>query len=235
MRKAPIIILILTAVAIYQGCTDEKTIIQSPRGVRISGVIKAWYCDVCDPVNNISTEPRYTVNTGIPAEVKFVRLNGLSFEGYTDDSSEYSWVLDEGAYMAVVVTPHAHPDTFFNIYLRADTTIDFNIVYEYLTADTIEVDFFPWDVDNALALDSAWEYLRTLNGFLDGILKLSGSRRILSQIPEFHDDVTYRIPIGSGVPPWKVNDMIKAIQRRYTIYLPAQMYAYPDYYVCMQD
>jgi len=118
---------------------------------------------------------RFASQTGEKAKISFLRLSGLGFAGFTDDSSRYDWYLDEGAYVIILETGYFWPpDTFSNVYLGRDTVIDMNFIFDYLDADSMTISFYYDNKADSLPVDSEWYYIRVLNGRLHGNLQISG-------------------------------------------------------------
>jgi len=208
------LVLILTLAV---SCTDRTTIIQSLAGVAVCGEVYIWRCGVCDPVNNPSGDMRFASRTeGDSAKVTFIRLNGLSHSVFTDDSSSFSRVLDEGAYIIVVETGWTEPDTFHNVYLKNDTTIRLDIVFDYLHPAYVGISFRYPDGDS-LGADAEWDYIRLLNGFLSAKLSISGydppedllALRAVGQVWGNAIYCNWRISIRC--PPYHIGEVLRQV------------------------
>ncbi len=234
MHKAILILSsILGIIAICISCTDEKIIKYEEPTVTVTGKVCGWRCAVRDPVNNSGSEHRYSVYTGLPATVKFVREdNCCTFSGQTDDSSVFSVTPEIGAYFAVIETRHCHPDTAYDISLANDTTIDFDIVYEYLTHDTVFIEYFYPDSAESLGYETEWLYVYSFNDWVGDMLNLDGAERIFDTVA--YTDwllVTYHIPTRPEYAPWQVDD--KAMRALHNQGLPESFHFYVDHYFCM--
>jgi len=150
---------------------------------------------------------------GDSAKISFVRLNGLSHSVFTDDSSSFRRVLDEGAYIIVVETAWTEPDTIYNVYLDGDTTIRIDLVFVYLHPTDLSVWFWYEDGDS-LGASAEWDYIRLLNGYIM-TLNISGleppqEQIDLRRVSTFWGgavSVDWRISIRR--PPAHIGDVIR--------------------------
>ena len=120
-------------------CTEKTTIVRPIDGdvVHLSGVVYAWRCNgPNDHFNNPTEEHliRFSMKTGEPAKITFIRDNGFESQWETDDSSSFERYLSAGTYNAVVETGYTWPpDTFYNIHLTpGDTTLRLDIRYHVI-------------------------------------------------------------------------------------------------------
>lgn len=223
-------------------CTDRTTIIQWPAGVSVSGEVYIWRCGVCDPVNNPSGDMRFASRTeGDSAKVTFIRLNGLSHSVFTDDSSSFSRVLDEGAHIIVVETGWTEPDTFHNVYLKNDTTIRLDIVFDYLHPAYVGISFRYPDGDS-LGADAEWDYIRLLNGFLSARLSISGydppeDLLALRSVMEVGTTIYSTWCISIRRPPYHIGEVLrqaKDILQHYPDRFPPRFQVRQYYaYICL--
>lgn len=225
---------VLISFIVLYGCGDETTIINSSsKTVWVSGKVYGWYCMLHGGPNYGSPDHRYTVTTGIPAKIKFIHLSGLAYGGYTDDSSAYHWQLDPGPYIIVLETPHAHPDTVYNVALHKDTTIDLDLVYEYLTADTVNIDFFYTVPAESLGYAQEWQYIQQFNQDCHYWLNPLGMKRNIETFSTPWIIVNYRVPTVAGVAPWQVNDIVNEMRPLTGYGFPGTMGVFPDPYICL--
>src|SRR5574340_780883 len=104
------------------GCDDDTV---APRsGLRVSGIVYAYICSEPNPVNQ-SIDPRYSIETGRPAEVTFTRIDSVHDQDdlLTDANSAFSVYLEPGLWRATVETDHSYPDVFDSLQLSEDTVL----------------------------------------------------------------------------------------------------------------
>jgi hypothetical protein len=196
-------------IAVGLSCTKEKIVEVSaePPTVTVTGKVCAWYCAVGDYLNNSGPEHRYTVNTGLPATVKFVRNETCcTFSGQTDDSSQYVAKPEVGDYFAVVETYHAHPDTIMGISLTKDTVIDFDVVYEMAVGDTVYITYSYGTADDSAGYAAEWYYVDMFNTWIGDMLDLPNTERVFITLLDPNLFVEYHIPVKPEYAAWQVWD-----------------------------
>jgi len=215
----------------FISCTEEKVVVYSEPTVNVTGTVYAWRCGLFDGFNN-GNEVRYTVTTGLPATVKLIREdNCCTFAAETDDSSVFNLSPEMGDYFAVVETPHGCPDTFFNIQLTRDTSLRFDIVYDYLTPDTVYVVYDYPNPAESLGSHTEWLYVRSVDDWSRHMLDLDGVQRKVEYL-DFMDwvKVTYSIPTLPEYAPWMVE--AKVIRYINGNCVPPEFTFRLDWYIC---
>ena len=132
-------LIILVLITVLLSCTENTTIIRPIDGdaVHLFGVVYAWRCYGPNDYFNNPTEEhliRFSMKTGEPAKITFIRDNGFESYWETDDSSSFERYMSAGTYIAVVETGYTWPpDTFYNIHLTpGDTTLRLDIGYDVI-------------------------------------------------------------------------------------------------------
>ena len=195
------ILWLAIATTLVTSCTEKTTVVQSSSGVAISGEVFIWRCGVGDYINNSGSDLRFASSTqGDSAKISFVRLNGLSHSVFTDDSSSFRRVLDEGAYIIVVETAWTDPDTIYNVYLDGDTAIRIDLVFDYLHPTDLAVSFW-YENGDSLGASAEWDYIRLLNGYIR-MLDISGHKPPPEQLDLRHVSVSWG---GSVAVYWRIS------------------------------
>ena len=158
----------LLATVCLSNCS-EKNYINQPitDSVHIHGTVRAWRCGVGDRWNNPHDpeQLRFSVNTGEPATVTFIRDNGFTSIVETDDSSDVDLYLSAGSHKIVVETGYTYPpDTFYNYQLKpGDTTLSLAIAYGVLDPLNIECVFSYNSIDDTASTRAEWGVIWELN------------------------------------------------------------------------
>jgi hypothetical protein len=162
--------LAAAVVALYlSGCTEKNyTVNQCPsETVHIKGTVYAWHCSIGDIWNNDPNPERnrFSLNTGEPAIVTFIRDNGFVTTIETDDSSDFVLYLSAGPHKIAVETGYTYPpDTFYNVQLRpGDTTLPLNIIYQVDDPLYITNVFWYSTINDTQSAQAEWEMLLELN------------------------------------------------------------------------
>jgi len=195
-RFVMIVFIQIILIFITTGCSDDDNPVGAAGGNHVAGQVMVYRCSLGEyDFNNLGWDHRYTVATGEKAEIRFVCADGHSRQTITDDSSAFLLSLDSGVYDIIVATPHSYPDTFYNIEITGDTSLNLKILFDYLETDYLT---FYYRYDSGL--DSLGErlerhYLGKLNQFTGNELRLDLAKRstTMSYMSDIYY-VRYRIP-----------------------------------------
>lgn len=249
---------LLSALSV-NSCTEKKYVNQPiTDSSHVHGIVRAWRCAVGDVLNNPQdpSRLRYSVYTGEPAAVTFVRDNGFTSIVETDDSSEFDVYLSAGSHKIVVKSGYTFPaDTFYNIQLKpGDTTLVLDIVYAVLDPLNITCVFSYPTIEDTLSTESEWDVIRELNqrSYIGGkplpvfnfdqVALPSELRRVHQSAYTSHVYVTYQLPIrreyqGYG-KMWNVSEannlLLRIIEGDTTGFFLDNFSLYPSgSYACM--
>lgn len=234
MRRVILLLISLLAItAFFSSCSDDKIIKYENPTVTVTGKVYGWSCGTGDCRSISGSEYRYSVCTGLPATVKFIKQEDCCTNTcQTDDSSNYIAKPEVGDYFIVVETRHGCPDTVFSVTLKSDTIIDFKIDLEYKTHDTVFVDYFYPDPIDSMGYQSEWLYIRSLDDRTGNMLALDGTNRVIYE-SVFSDwiVVCYHIPTKPEYAPWQV--YINALPYLAISSMPPEFCFYLDYWLCL--
>lgn len=211
----PIMVLL---VWLLLSCSDDSTyyITKNNTAFTVDGQVRIWLCGVGDIWNNPpGGDMRFHTQTnGDSALITFTRLNGLWTRVYTDDSSSFSRVLDEGPYWIVIETGWTVPDTIKDFNIASDTTLIIDLVFTYLDPVLINAQFYYETGDTATAQEE-WDMIRLLNGYLWGKLAISGTEPPL-ELRDVHEYALGAISsswkISIHRPPYHIHDVLEQAQ-----------------------
>jgi hypothetical protein len=231
MRRFPVFLGALGLIAIFAWSCDDDSVRPSLT-FTVSGQVDGYPC-WCSYLW-FNGDPRYTVSTGKYAGVTFVDEHGGWWGNRTDDSSRYRLDLPAGTYRAIVETPHSWPDTFTNITINRDTTVDLCIVLDWHSPDTISARFYYGAESDSLSVDSETVLLDFLQGQLRDLIDVADAERQVTYYmpPNGPMNVNYRIPIGA-YPMWFVFRQAEIVVAEYQEYFPQNFEVSPDILLCL--
>lgn len=234
LKYTAILVAILGVGVTILSCADETVkSSQSRPSVRVTGEVLAWYCGVRDGWNP-TPEPRYTVATGEPALVKFIRTDGLTVEVKTDESSSLNASIEKGSYMLVLQIGHAYPDTLPSVTITGDTTIELNAVYDFLASDTIDLSFYYRSTADSLGEAEEYMWLERLANEMEPSLVLSNAlRRVDSNQWVSWVVVHYRVPLAPDFLAWEVCEQAKTTVSQLGDF-PDNFHIRLDSYICLR-
>ena len=167
-RLFAVVFIVFLTVLCLSNCTEKKYINQPlTDAVHIHGVVYGWRCGVGDQLNN-PRDPRkrrFSVTTGEPATVTFIRDNGFTSTIDTDDSSAFELYLSAGSHRIIVETGFSYePDTVYNVQLKpGDTTLALDILYATMDPLHLQCVFQYLSYNDTLGADREWQILYELN------------------------------------------------------------------------
>lgn len=194
-----ILIAVFCAGSALVSCAEKDINNSQPdRLVRVSGEVLAWYCDIRDQWNP-TPEPRYTVATGLSAQITFTSMGVLAAEIESNGFSTFEARIIPGVYDLVVEIPHARPDTFPGVQIMHDTTIELNLIYDHVYHDTIIFWYYYRDVADSLGQETELEQLFRFREALHDVADFSEVRRHNGLFPGRRSgSVLYLVPLRPG-------------------------------------
>ena len=191
-------------------CSDDKGSNSLEKTVPVSGTVSAYSC----ALNRVDHPPEdddiysdtllYSVETGRPADIVFVGVNGYSTLAQTDDSSAFAISVAPGLYTIRVETDHTRPDLFDSVMITADTSLPLIIRYDFTHTNLIYIGFC--DQMALIGEDAEREYLRKLDDSIGGMLVADSAMRFHSTRPG--SCVLYRIHTSSDFRLWEVIEAV---------------------------
>lgn len=223
------IILFVTAIfLIGLACDESNLLVTSDAPVRVSGIVEARQCVSFTPI-----EP-YAIEYQHYATLRFVRSDGTIFSIRTDDSSMFAVSVDTGTYSVILESGHTFPDTLRDIRLVRDTVLDFLLTIDYLSADTINLQFSYSITGDSLGRAAELQFLSILNVRLGDALQLDGANRVVTELSIIgRVVVNYRTPVREGLQIWSVSQSIRYLTDNGIVTEPAKFSAGPDYFPCL--
>jgi len=167
-RICATVVVVFLAALCLNNCTEKKYINQPLTDtVHIHGIVYGWRCGIGDWINN-PRDPqtrRFSVTTGEPATVTFIRDNGFTTTVETDDSSAFELYLSAGSHKVIVETGFSYaPDTVYNTQLKpGDTTLAFDILYATMDPSHLQCWFQYPSLEDTLGANREWQILSELN------------------------------------------------------------------------
>ena len=241
------ILLVLTAV-FFTSCQDKTITTPCPADCRVTevkGSVLAWKCRVGDILNNRSRDLRFTIATGEPANIIFIRENGFQSRFQTDDSSSFLRLVTPGTYDIAVETGFTWPaDTFHSVYIDKDTTLTLSIVYGVLNSNDVNIQFQYNQPSDSLGATAEWDLILELSTRIGWPFLISpwrdfpaDRRKVMEPVfPGAPWWVTYKMTIKreAGLNVIVVtSDAVNALENDTTGTFPRKMYASCGYYICL--
>lgn len=210
-------------------CDEEKIVsgdIKETGKVEVSGIVYRYYCN---EVNAYNGSLRYTISTGYKAFIRFQN----SEKGYifsTNDSSDYTGMIDTGTYNVVVECAHTINDTIGIVNIVNDTTIDSWFPLIWLCPDSLYLKFGYDSIEDSIGDSAEIYYLNFLDLHLGQVLDLENPiiDRYVGVMDKYY--VSYRCKVDDSYYSWQVMEMANAFLEGSL--LPVNLYAYKDEIWC---
>jgi len=220
------------AIAASLGCNKSDKVTAPVPTLLFKGEVLAYWCAIDDLSG--SYDRRYSVETGLPAEIDLIDSRNNTRTIQTDDTSGFSVRLDTGTYNVIVRTAYAFPDTFGVRRIVKDTLSPLKIRYDYLWIDTVYVSFvYAGTTDTANYILEARRFA-FLDQSLPGILNLSPMTR-LTFVDAIRDSCAaqYQIRVMSPYAVWEGIDGINRIVRQNPDSFLCRVDVRPELYGCI--
>lgn len=191
-------ILLSAGVALMLSCSDNDNPVDSSDtdngSLKIDGTV--YLIDPCCWDADCERTP-HPDNVA----VTFIKDSSFMVSMETDDSSNFHFYSDPATYTVIVETRTTYPDTFFNVAVSSDTTLDLEIRNSF-AADYLLCCFYYEDRTDSLTESAERAIIEELSAAIGGGLDAAGAERdshgVISSI------VVYRTPVMAEYMPWKV-------------------------------
>ncbi len=218
MRKRGLIVMILAAIAI--SCSSNPGVYSGsdPGKAIVGGSVNAHYGFGFDG---------YTEMTGRVATISFYGDQGNQYTLVNDDNSNYALELDTGLYTVTVDSWHTWPQTWFEVPIRRDTSINLELFLDYQDPDSIRCTF-AYNVDSdTLGQEQEMHYVTRLAIYTGQIIQPEGARRQYFGTPGYPAWTIYTVPVRTGMRVWSVVDRSNQAMRLGGSAFPDYMHVEP--------